>query len=218
MALTTALGLFVMSVLTAAFSRLLAEEIGDWSQWIIRSLIKTAAAILPEKQRERYVEEWQSHVNEVPGRIGKFCSAASLLTAAYKMARTDELSRLVEGWQQTLMQLQETDAQAILAMDVIEADEDLTSQEKLMSTVARLRLLMPMSTEEHTKLATIAARTASAAPSTLAAKLSHRRHIKRLSKEFDQLARMVQEKAEGVELIGMELRKRKERLKAAGSQ
>lgn len=217
MALTTALGLFVVSVLTAAFSRLLAEEIGEWSQWIIRSLIKTAAALLPDEQRERYGEEWQSHVNEVPGRIGKFYSAASFLTAAYKMALTDEHKTLVEDWLRTLMQLDETDTKAILAMDVIEADKDLASHEKLMSLVAALRSLMGGSTERH---AAIAARTAtvSAIPSTLAAKLIYGHKVRVLTKEFDQSSQMAHTKAEAVELIHTELRKRKELLKTTGSQ
>jgi hypothetical protein len=102
MALTTALGLFVLSVITAAFSRILAEEIGDWSSWAIRRLIWTAVAWLPENQRERFAEEWQSHVNDVPGRIGKLCSAVGFLTAAYTMAQTDEHNQIVNAWQQVL--------------------------------------------------------------------------------------------------------------------
>ena len=61
MALITALG---VAVLTAALSKLLAEEIADWSAWLIRRLTKTAVSRLPENQRERYSEEWESDLNE----------------------------------------------------------------------------------------------------------------------------------------------------------
>jgi uncharacterized membrane protein len=53
---------------------------------ITRSLIKLAVAWLPQGQRERFGEEWQSHVDEVPGKIGKLLCCVGFLFAAYNMA------------------------------------------------------------------------------------------------------------------------------------
>lgn len=89
MALVTGLGLFIVSVLTAALSRTVAEEIEAWSPSIIRGLIKLAVGRLPENQRERFEEEWQSHVSEVPGKVGKLFVAAGFLIAAYRIALID---------------------------------------------------------------------------------------------------------------------------------
>jgi hypothetical protein len=62
---------------------------------------------LPEKLRERYAEEWQSHVNEVPGVVGKVFDAARFSLAARKMARIERRSNEVESWRQKVAQLED---------------------------------------------------------------------------------------------------------------
>jgi lipopolysaccharide/colanic/teichoic acid biosynthesis glycosyltransferase len=49
-------------------------------------VIRKAVARLPQNQRERFEEEWQSHIDEVPGEIGKIYVALGCLFAARKMA------------------------------------------------------------------------------------------------------------------------------------
>lgn len=88
MALIASVGLFMLSVLAAALSRMIVSEVDAWSPSIIRYLVKLAAARLPMKHRGRYEEEWQGHVNEVPGVVGKLFAAAGFLLAANKMALT----------------------------------------------------------------------------------------------------------------------------------
>ncbi len=85
MALATGTGLLLLSVLTAVFSRVLAGEFSSWNPWIVRRIIKLAVSWLPEEDRKRYTEEWQSYANEVPGEIGKILSAMGFLLAACKM-------------------------------------------------------------------------------------------------------------------------------------
>ena len=87
MVLTTRVWMFVVGVLTAALSKILVGEIEAWCPWIVRSLIKLAVARLPENQRARFDEEWQSHVNEVPGTVGKLLAAADLLRAAHNLSQ-----------------------------------------------------------------------------------------------------------------------------------
>lgn len=82
----TTIGIFAAAVFTAVVSTLLAEEVGDWNPRIVQGLVKLSVARLPENQRERFQEEWESHISEVPGKIGKILCAAGLLVAAHKIA------------------------------------------------------------------------------------------------------------------------------------
>lgn len=86
MALVTGVGLFLMSIVTAVFSRIAAAEFSSWNPWIVHRIIKIAVCRLPKELRERYEEEWKSHVDEVPGEIGRILAATSFLPAALKMA------------------------------------------------------------------------------------------------------------------------------------
>jgi hypothetical protein len=106
MALIASIGLFVLSILGAALSGILAKEIEAWSPSIIRGLIKLAVGRLPEKLRERFSEEWQSYVNDVPGVIGKVIEAARFLLAARRMAMNDRRGKEHEGWEQKVAELE----------------------------------------------------------------------------------------------------------------
>ena len=82
MALIAAFVLFLVGALGTALSRLLTDEFKAWIPWIIQRVIRRAIRRLPPAQRERFEEEWQSHINEVPGEIGKLTVALGFLTAA----------------------------------------------------------------------------------------------------------------------------------------
>src|SRR5947209_13348830 len=85
MALIIAFFLFLAGSLGTAISRLLTDEFKAWIPWIIQRIICRAIARLMPDQRQRFAEEWQGHVNEVPGDIGKLRVALGLLAAARKM-------------------------------------------------------------------------------------------------------------------------------------
>lgn len=85
MALVTTVGLFLFGIFGAALSRLLADELKGWSSWLVKHVFRTAISRLPEDQRERFAEEWRSHLDEVPGEIGKLVVALGLWSAARKM-------------------------------------------------------------------------------------------------------------------------------------
>jgi hypothetical protein len=42
---------------------------------------------LPESQRRRFTEEWQSHVDEIPGEVGKLIVAFGFLRASSEISR-----------------------------------------------------------------------------------------------------------------------------------
>jgi hypothetical protein len=77
--------LVASSILIAAFSRQLADEFKAWTPWLVRKLIAHAVRRLPVDRRERYGEEWSSHVEEIPGEIGKILVTLSLFWAAIRI-------------------------------------------------------------------------------------------------------------------------------------
>jgi hypothetical protein len=90
MALITAIALFLVGTFGTALSGLLTKEFEAWIPWIIQHVIHRAVMRVPTAQRERFEEEWQSHVNEVPGEIGKLTVALGFLTAARKMTAAEK--------------------------------------------------------------------------------------------------------------------------------
>jgi hypothetical protein len=170
MALITGFGLFIVSVLIAALSRTVAEEIGAWSPSVIRGLIKLAVGRLPEGQRERFDEEWQSHVSEVPGKIGKLLVAAGLLFAAYNMALTDRRNRVLENMSLRLANLDKVHAATTVVVNLIQNDETLPNREDMLPHVNDLSSLLNKSQKLRNRLAASVA-TVSDAPETLLANL-----------------------------------------------
>ncbi len=87
MSLIEAIAAIIVSIFVAVFSRQAADEFKAWAPWIIGALMRRAVNKLPGNQRDRYAEEWQSHVDEIPGDIGKLFIAVSLLRAAWRLSR-----------------------------------------------------------------------------------------------------------------------------------
>jgi putative colanic acid biosynthesis UDP-glucose lipid carrier transferase len=96
MAMMLSVGGFVVAVLCAALARQLADEFKEWIPWITDKFVKLAVAKLPAAQRERFGEEWRSHLNQVPGCIAKLVVATGLPFAARQIASTDR-TLLVES-------------------------------------------------------------------------------------------------------------------------
>ena len=76
----------VLAIVGAAVSRQITDEFKAWQPSVVRYLINYAVQLLHQDQRERFAEEWSSHVNEVPGEIGKLVVAFGFLQAAWKMS------------------------------------------------------------------------------------------------------------------------------------
>jgi len=82
------LALFILgalSLLGAAFSKLLADEFKAWVPTLVASIIAIAVRIRQPSQRERPAEEWTSHINEFPGDLSKIVAACGLVWAALKI-------------------------------------------------------------------------------------------------------------------------------------
>jgi hypothetical protein len=209
MALMTALEVFVVGVLTAALSRILAEEIADLSSWVIRGLIRAAVAKLPENQRLRFAEEWHGHVDETPGRIGKLFSAVGFLIAAHKMAMEDERNQFVQHWLQTVAQLEASDLRVSEVIELIEGEKSLSSNEALVTIVATLRGMMNHSAELQRKLIP-GMNLISSISTSLPGRLLYGRSINGLRKGFDELSQVAEEKIEVIEQTRAEFYKLRE--------
>jgi hypothetical protein len=77
---SAAISTVVAGVVSAALFELKA-----WLPWFTKWFFRRAIARLSADQRERYREEWQSHIDEVPGNIGKIIAAVGFVLAAKKM-------------------------------------------------------------------------------------------------------------------------------------
>jgi hypothetical protein len=78
----------IVGVLAAAFSKQAADEFKAWTPRLIAAVVQCAVRRLHEDQRDRYAEEWRSHIDETPGEIGKLVVGLGLLWAAWKLSRT----------------------------------------------------------------------------------------------------------------------------------
>ena len=130
MALITGFGLFVASVLTAALSKVLAEDFVAWTPWIVGRFIKIAVARLPENYRERFAEEWQSHADEVPGIVAKIFMAAGCLRAAHRMALTERRDCIVDRWMRTIGRANAAFSKSAVMMTAIQADTSLSPHDR----------------------------------------------------------------------------------------
>jgi len=95
-AVIVAVVIFLLGIVAAAASRLLADEFKAWIPWTVDRLIRRAVGRLPADRRERLNEEWRSHVNDVPGEVGKLAVALGTLLAAGRV-RADCYGRRFDG-------------------------------------------------------------------------------------------------------------------------
>lgn len=85
MGLMTAIVLAMLTILGAASAKVLADEFKAWAPAVVAKIIATAVQTLPAELRDRFAEEWHSHINEIPGDVSKILVASGFLLAAYRM-------------------------------------------------------------------------------------------------------------------------------------
>ncbi len=214
MALITGLGLFIVSILAAALSRTVAQEIEAWSPSIIRSLIKLAVGRLPEGQRERFDEEWQSHVSEVPGKIGKLLVAVGFLFAAHDMALTGRRNQVVESLSRRLEQFDEAYSRATIAVDRIQngIQNDETLRLEILLVLAKKLSSCQSEIREGRKRLAAHATAASAAPQTLVANLFYTLRGDAILRQGNQLSQQMAPVIEIGAQIAETIEERKTRL------
>ena len=81
-----ALTLTIGGILTVLLNVLFADRLRAWIPWFTEALLAVAVERLPEAQRERFAEEWASHVNDISTDIGKVLFARGCVSAAREIA------------------------------------------------------------------------------------------------------------------------------------
>jgi lipopolysaccharide/colanic/teichoic acid biosynthesis glycosyltransferase len=76
----------VLAIFGSVILALAINEVQAWLPSLAAILIRRAVKLLPEGNRERLAEEWQSHLNDLPGGLSKIICAAGLSTAARRIA------------------------------------------------------------------------------------------------------------------------------------
>jgi hypothetical protein len=85
-AIIAVLGMFG-AIIIAVTGRLFSDEIKEWLPWITRYLTERAVSRLPESEREKRREEWESDLNEWPGNLAKLYRAWGYLSASRSIAK-----------------------------------------------------------------------------------------------------------------------------------
>lgn len=72
----------LLAFFIAIVGRFMADEVKVWFGWLHKKIRRRAVAKLPPVRRERYDEEWESGLEEIPGEIFKLIYSIGLLRAA----------------------------------------------------------------------------------------------------------------------------------------
>ena len=80
-----ALVLALVGMLAAVLNGLSGGALQAWIPRFTGRLLEIAAIRLPYDQRERFAEEWASHINEVSGDFGKIAFAWGCVSAAQQI-------------------------------------------------------------------------------------------------------------------------------------
>jgi len=153
MALVIAVGAFVGSIVLAALSSLLVDEIKARTPTIVRKLIAIAVGQLPKSQRERFDEEWRSHTDDVPGPLGKIVTASGFLVAAYRLSWLFEEQRTL---QYLLRQVDDMCATSDSIVTLIRRDAVLISQPGLPDVVGTVASATEHIRDKRNDLASLA--------------------------------------------------------------
>jgi len=68
--------------IAALLGKLCADEVKAWLPPVAERITRWAVRCLPKELRQRYSEEWHSHLNDVPGSFAKVWVAFGFLSAA----------------------------------------------------------------------------------------------------------------------------------------
>lgn len=85
MGLMAAIVFGMLTVLGAICAKILADEFKAWAPMVANKIVAAAVQALPSELRGRFSEEWQSHINDVPGDVGKIVVACGFLFAALRL-------------------------------------------------------------------------------------------------------------------------------------
>lgn len=86
---------FFLGLFAGTAAKQAGREFEAWAPRIARSIAKYAASRLEASDRERYDEEWQAYLHDVPGEIGKIVVAIGFLLATRQMRNQPALIEVI---------------------------------------------------------------------------------------------------------------------------
>ncbi len=110
MALIRLIELWFGAVLAKMLSSVAEREVNAWAPFLAKGLTHLAVRHLPEDLRVRFAEEWQAHLNEVPGQVSKAIVALGFLVAASRLRLKDWTNHCTEEWRELISELNKTSA------------------------------------------------------------------------------------------------------------
>lgn len=81
-----ALAVAFAAMIATVLNRLSGDKFKAWMPWFTDELLRIAIRRLPEAGRERFSEEWASHLDEVSGEMSKVLVALGCVSAGRQMA------------------------------------------------------------------------------------------------------------------------------------
>ncbi len=72
----------IVSILMVVASQFVSDEVKAWFSWLHGKIRRVAVDMLPAECKERYSEEWEGDLAEIPGELFKLIYSLNLLRAA----------------------------------------------------------------------------------------------------------------------------------------
>lgn len=86
----TIIALAIFALLGPIVQQQLSDELKAWLPYLTNLALRKAISVLSKNHQERYAEEWQSHLDSLPGEMGKLVVALGFLVASCKMKPTKQ--------------------------------------------------------------------------------------------------------------------------------
>jgi len=181
------------SLLSSLLSRVIGEEISAWVPKACGALLRYSVRRLPESQRMRFSEEWQSHVNEVPGTIGKLCAAADFSRAAVGMGLLERHKEAAKKWLHTAEHLKDSHSKVLAVINRVLSIEGAATAESAKPHIEKLNLFRAHLEKINKEVALLPVFLAQYAeePCTLLQRLRNRRALKQVEDGFETISKWV---------------------------
>src|SRR4051794_41134231 len=81
-------------IVVGVISKLFADEVKAWVPYATDWITRSAVRILPVKLRDRFQEEWRSHLGDVPTELARLTVSFGFLIAACHIASSERIQQV----------------------------------------------------------------------------------------------------------------------------
>lgn len=152
MELISSIGVLIAGIAAGIAGHFISHDLYSEAPRFAKRLLAYAVTMLPELDRERYEEEWLSHLSECAGVIGKLRHAIECLLVARKLGRIVALRSTVEPHAVEFVFLSDGQGIAKVSMDSVTALPLLTIMQEAHSLETPMRSDKPVLSDEIKEL------------------------------------------------------------------